>query len=261
MTELRVDVEIATVTKVTWNVHLRKPDWLPLCSIHDPGMKAYFKARLSKRQYELARSMNYEFKRWKCRIGAPKQYDTKLTKLHLGCGDRHLEGWLNVDLWASDLNLDIANGSLPFRQEQFEDIVSQHVIEHLTIEDELIPLLTECFRCLKSGGEMWLSTPDMAKVAKSYVDQNNRDMVEDRKKRLPQWGLDGMPDQHFMNNMFHQELEHRNLFDQGMLEWTLAQAGFSQFERVDEATLLRRYPEFPPRNDDYQSIYMKATKT
>jgi predicted SAM-dependent methyltransferase len=261
MTLLSIDIDKGTVTKVTQIVRFRKFEWLHLPLIRAGNMKAFLKARLSIRQYELARSLNYEFKRWKCRIGAPKQFETDLTKFHLGCGDRHLKGWLNVDLFESDVNLDIARGSLPFADDQFEVIVSQHVIEHLTIEDELIPLLKECHRCLSMGGEIWLSTPDMEKVARSYVEQGNDDMVADRKKRLPHWGLKGLPNQHFMNDMFHQELEHRNLFDQGLLEWTLTQAGFNRFERVDEGKLLERYPAFPPRNDDYQSIYMKATKT
>lgn len=224
-------------------------------------MKHYLKSNLSKRQYELLRMLSYEFKRWKCRVSAPKKFETHHTRFHLGSGARKLEGWLNVDLIGSDLNLDIADGSLPFRDGQFESIVSQHVIEHLTLEDELIPLLKECHRCMKIGAELWLSTPDMEKVARSYVEQKNRDMIEDRKQRLPNWDMDGMPSQHFMNDMFHQQLEHRNLFDEGLLTWTLNQAGFEQVERVDEPKLLERYPGFPSRDDDYQSIYVKAIRT
>lgn len=223
-------------------------------------MKKWLKRKLSKRQWEIGRLIGYEIKRFRLRMTAPKTFKTDKTLFHLGCGDRHLSGWLNVDLWNSDINLDIANGILPFANEQFEAIVSQHVIEHLTIEDELIPLLKECHRTMKVGGEIWLSTPDMEKVAKSYIAHKNEDMVADRQKRLPHWNLGGLPAQHFMNDMFHQALEHRNLFDLGLLTWTLNQAGFYQVERADEQALLARFPEFPPRNDDYQSIYVKATK-
>lgn len=224
-------------------------------------MKQYIRKRLSQRQYELARMLSYEWKRFKCRIGAPKRYETDHVRLHLGCGDRHLSEWLNVDLWNSDLNLDIADGKLPFLDAQFEVIVSQHVIEHLTIQDELIPLLEECYRVLKPGGRIWLSTPDMEKVAKSYLEHGCSDMVADRRERLPHWNLEGMPDRQFMNDMFHQQLEHRNLFDEALLSWTLNQAGFTEMQRSDEGELLREFPNFPPRNDDYQSIYMIARKS
>src|SRR5687767_12152900 len=120
-------------------------------------MKRWLKRNLSIRQFEILRLISYELKRLKCRILSPGKYKTSLSQLHLGSGDRKITGWLNVDLVDSDLNLDIAKGKLPFPDQQFQVIVSQHVIEHLTIEDELIPLLKECFRTLKPGGELWLS--------------------------------------------------------------------------------------------------------
>lgn len=191
---------------------------------------------------------------------SPKRFKTDHTKLHLGCGDRHLKGWLNVDMFGSDLNLDIARGRLPFDDQQFDVIVSQHVVEHLTIEDELIPLFRECHRSMKPGGVFWISTPDMEKVARSYIEQQNEDMIRDRQRRLPHWNLNGLPSQQFMNDMFHQQLEHRNLFDFGLLKWTLEQSGFSLIERVSEQELLTSFPEFPKREDDYQSVYITATK-
>ena len=223
-------------------------------------MKSFLKSKLSMRQYELLRMLAFEFKRWKCRISAPKRFETNETRLHLGCGDRHLKGWLNVDMFGSDLNLDFAAGQLPFADGQFDVIVSQHVVEHLTIEDEFLPLLRACCRVTKQGGEIWISTPDMEKVSKSYVSQENLDMIEDRKQRLPNWDMDGMPSQHFMNDIFHQQLEHRNLFDFELLKWCLEQAGFTNVLRVDEQKLLAKFPEFPERNDDYQSVYVKAEK-
>lgn len=223
-------------------------------------IKDYLKTNFSKRQYELLRMISFELKRWKCRVSAPARFETKLDQLHLGCGDRHLKNWLNVDMFGSDLNLDIANGKLPFANDQFQNIVSQHVIEHLTIEDEFIPLLKECYRTMKSGGAIWLSTPDMKKIAVSYVEHNNDDMIADRQKRLPLWNLDGLPNQHFMNDMFHQQLEHRNLFDFELLKWTLEQAGFKRIERTNEAALILAFPAFPERNDDFQSVYVVAYK-
>lgn len=223
-------------------------------------MKGYLKNRLSVRQYQLLRALSYEWKRWKCRVFSPKKFKTEKTHFHLGCGDRHIDGWLNVDLFESDLNLDIANGKLPLESGHFRAIVSQHVVEHLFIEDELIPLLKECFRILELGGELWLATPDMEKSIRSYIDHLNLDMIEDRQKRLPHWSLHQYPHQHFMNDLFYQDGEHKNLFDYGLLEWTLRQSGFSIVDRVSETEMLRRFPAFPPRRDDYQSLYVRAVK-
>lgn len=224
-------------------------------------MKIWLKKNLSKRQYELLRMLAFEWKRFKCRLFAPSKFKTTHTKLHLGSGSRRLQGWLNVDMVDSDLNLDIANGKLPFDDHQFEAIVCQHVIEHLTLEDELIPLFRECHRSMKSQGVFWLSTPDMEKVSKSYIENKNLDMIEDRQQRLAGWSLKGLPQQHFMNDMFHQQLEHRNLFDFELLAWALSQVGFQSVVRVNERDLLKAHPEFPARNDDYQSLYVKAIKS
>ena len=223
-------------------------------------MKQWFKRQLSIRQFELLRIINYERKRLICRIRSPKKFLTHLDQLHLGCGDRHASEWLNVDLVDSDLNLDIANGRLPFESDQFSVIVTQHVVEHLTLEDELIPLLKECHRTLKPNGELWISTPDLEKVARSYLEHQNVDMIKDRQTRKPEWNLGDLPPQQFMNDLFYQQSEHRNLFDFDLLAWTLQQAGFSSIERTDERALLSMFPEFPPRHDDYQSIYVKAIK-
>lgn len=223
-------------------------------------IKRKLQSKLSKRQYELLRMLAFEYKRWRCRIAAPKRYECSESMLHLGCGDRLLDGWLNVDMIGADLNLDIATGKLPFLDRHFEAIVTQHVIEHLTLEDELLPLMAECQRILKAGGELWLSTPDMEKVSRSYIDHRCEDMIADRKQRLPDWDLHEYPNQHFMNDMFHQGLEHRNLFDFEMLEWMLKKVGFAEVMRASEEDLIQRFEAFPQRNDDYQSVYVKAVK-
>jgi len=223
-------------------------------------MKQWFKRQLSIRHFELLRILNYERKRLICRLRSPKNYKTKLERLHLGSGDRHVPEWLNVDLVQSDLNLDIARGKLPFESDHFSLIVTQHVVEHLTIEDELIPLLKECLRTLKPNGELWISTPALEKVVHSYLEHHNVDLIKDRQTRKPEWNLGDLPPQQFMNDLFYQQSEHRNLFDFDLLSWTLKQAGFTTIERVDEMELLKRFPEFPPRHDDFQSIYVRAVK-
>jgi hypothetical protein len=51
---------------------------------------------------------------------------------------------------------------------------------------------------------------------------------------------------------------HKNLFDFTLLYWALTESGFVEIQRVEEADLLARFPEFPPRHDELQSLYVRA---
>ena len=183
-------------------------------------------------------------------------------RLHLGSGSRKVAGWHNVDVLSSDYDVDIASGLLPWPDASFDAVVSQHVIEHLELEEELLPLLRELHRVMKPNGEIWLSCPDMEKVCRAYVTDHAASLNDDRKRRMPGQALpEGMPTQHFVNWLFHQAGEHKNLFDFALLQWALHQAGFSNCRRSNEAELLARFPEFPVRNDDFQSLYVVAQRT
>jgi predicted SAM-dependent methyltransferase len=183
------------------------------------------------------------------------------SKLHLGCGKRRVAGWFNVDVAESEQNIDLAAGRLPWRDGQFSAVVSQHVIEHLELESELLPLLAELHRVMAPQGEIWLSCPDLATICNSYTLDRGQGLVDDRKTRPhTDIKMDGVPPQHMINRLFHQSGEHKNLFDFELLEWALTKAGFQQCVRVVEADLLKRFPEFPPRNDDYVSLYVRAVR-
>jgi len=180
--------------------------------------------------------------------------------LQLGAGIRKVNGFVNVDLSGADVNLDLTYKTLPWKDDSFENIVSQHLIEHLYIKDELIPLLTELHRMLKPDGSLWLATPDMEKICQSYIANKCADLVADRKKRMPEWDLGDYPTQHMLNDLFHQEGEHKNLFDFDFLKWILNQAGFEKIEKIAEQDLIDQFPDFPRRNDGLQSLYVKALK-
>jgi hypothetical protein len=46
-----------------------------------------------------------------------------------------------------------------------------------------------------------------------------------------------------------------------LLSWTLEQTGFSHIERQREADLLVRFPGFPPRRDDVQTLLVRARRS
>jgi len=145
----------------------------------------------------------------------------------------------------------------------FSAAVSQHVIEHLELRGELLPLLHELYRVLRPGGELWLTCPDLAKTCNSYATCKAKDLLEDRERRKSEdaeLGMDGVPSQHFINLIFQQGGEHKNLFDEELLAWALSRAGFADCRRTNESELLNRYPEFPVRGDDFHSLYMRARK-
>lgn len=205
--------------------------------------------------------------RWRFR----KKRRPDIRKLHFGSGSRRIDGWLNADVTASDSNVDLAAGVLPWVDDAFEVALGQHVVEHLDLTGELIPLLRELHRVLVAGGELWLSCPDVAKICRSYVDHQMADLIADREERSrtlwpDEWtlakelGIAGVPPTQMINSIFFQAWEHRNLFDLDLLRWVLELAGFVDVERVDETLLLDRFPEVPLRGDDKQSLYVRARK-
>ena len=180
------------------------------------------------------------------------------SRLHLGCGSRRVPGWLNVDVSGSEYDVDLGCGSLPWPSESFDVVVSQQVIEHLELDSQLLPLLRELRRVLRPGGDIWLSSPDMERVCNAYFCDRGRSLEVDRQSRWPRFALQGKPPQHMINVLFHQAGEHLNLFDFEFLAWTLGAAGFAECVRTSEAQFLARFPDFPRRNDDASSVYVRA---
>jgi predicted SAM-dependent methyltransferase len=202
----------------------------------------------------------FDFLRARARRRMPRQVIPSVDKLHLGCGPRRVQGFLNIDVESSDLDVDLASGHLPFPDGCFVAAVSQHVIEHLELRSELLPLLRDVHRVLKPGGDFWLSSPDMKTACRFYVDGKIQLLVDDRRARFPAYSLNGIPPQNFLNDLFHQHGEHQNLLDFELLAWALQEAGFTDVEQKTEADLLRRFPELPERKDELQTLLVRATK-
>ncbi|MDB6123639.1 MAG: glycosyl transferase family 2 [Pedosphaera sp.] len=212
---------------------------------------------LSKRTLK---QVKFDWQRLKTRA---KRHGTKPfipshDRLHLGSGRHLVNGWLNVDVCKSDYDIDFACGWLPWQNHVFKAIVSQHTIEHLELKTELLPLLCELRRVLKPEGELWLSCPDIEKVCRSYMEHRMVDLIAECRTRIPKFSLGKAPSSEMINHLFHQNGEHKNLFDFELLSWALKQSGFTQISRVTETDLLEKLPGFPSRADDLQSLYVVA---
>lgn len=178
--------------------------------------------------------------------------------LHFGCGDRWVPGWLNVDVVGSQWDVDLAGGHLPWPSGAFDVMVGQHVVEHLDMTEELLPLLRELQRVARADGVLWLSFPDLEKVCDGYVTDRGRALYEDLRRRHADVELGSVPVQAVINHLFHQRGQHKNLFDRELIGWLLDEAGFASCDVLDEQALLRDHPEFPARGDDALSLYVRA---
>lgn len=206
----------------------------------------------------------FDLLRFKTRLKQSKKKSFSTKKLHLGCGKRIVDGWLNVDVSGSDWNIDLANGILPFEDNTFQVVTSQHFIEHLYIDSELFPLFKELSRVCEVNAEIWLSCPSMEKVCKSYIENNGTLIHEGRMRRFKTFELSkhkNVPEQQIINDVFHQGGEHKNLFDFKLLKWLLESTGFDNVQEVEEKDFLGRFPEFSLRDDDEVSIYVCAKVT
>jgi SAM-dependent methyltransferase len=94
-------------------------------------------------------------------------------KLNLGCGDKILPGYINVDVVESrrgfkpDVVCDLHDLE-PFDDESVDEILSVHVIEHFW-RWEVLSVLVEWIRVLKRGGKMIIECPNLLSAASELL--------------------------------------------------------------------------------------------
>lgn len=90
-------------------------------------------------------------------------------KLHLGCGTKKLEGWINIDSVPEchpDVVHDITK-PLPYADQSAEELLAEDLLEHF---DKYVRYLVfyEWTRVLKVGGEITLQVPDFKTILLRY---------------------------------------------------------------------------------------------
>lgn len=156
-------------------------------------------------------------------------------KLNLGCYDRKLHGWTNIDI-RPEVNPDIVDDA--FKLEKFESntvdiIYCSHMLEHLTFTEAHMALV-RWYDLLKDGGILRLAVPDMEAVFAHYFYW----------KQLPLlysalWG-----------SQRHEFDYHKSGWDFQTLKEKLEYVGFDNIDRW--------HPEYTePHNyiDDYSQAY------
>lgn len=91
-------------------------------------------------------------------------------RLHLGCGSLYKDGWVNVDLAGTrvDLPWDLAR-PLPFAAGTVDAIFHEHLLEHLTYAQGL-ELNRRCRALLRPGGVLRIGVPDAGAALRAYLD-------------------------------------------------------------------------------------------
>lgn len=141
-------------------------------------------------------------------------------KLHLGCGPRHIPGFVHVDLLSAP-HVDIVGPveKLPISDASATLVYASHVLEHFG-RFEYKAVLEEWFRVLAPGGVLRLAVPDFAACAALYYESG----LTDRLSGLVGLLVGGQRD----SNDFH-----KMIFDEASLRLDLLAAGFSEVRRWD----------------------------
>jgi SAM-dependent methyltransferase len=118
-------------------------------------------------------------------------------RLNLGCGDKILEGYINVDFAESrkgnkpDVIADLRD--LQFEVDYADEILSVHVIEHF-YPWEAEDLLNHWKNILKPGGSLVIECPNILTAAEMLLNDPDRVARADGKDgQLAMWPLYGDP--------------------------------------------------------------------
>lgn len=143
-------------------------------------------------------------------------------KIHLGCGQNRFDGWVNIDIDRSvrpDVRVDL-RGGFPAPPGSAVSIFSEHVFEHLTLDDGC-RLMADCHAVLAEGGVMRLAMPDLRYLVDRYLgDWKNQSWLQESWYSM----IDSAAR---MLNFALRSWDHLYVYDLDELTLRLKQAGFS----------------------------------
>jgi predicted SAM-dependent methyltransferase len=170
-------------------------------------------------------------------------------RLHLGSGNEHKDGWVNIDLagYPVEAAWNLAE-RLPLPDGSAEAVFHEHLLEHLTLEDGLA-FCIESHRLLRSGGVLRIGVPDAGAAARSYVDEDA--FLERVRPGRPTAML-------ALQEIFYYP-GHRTMYDFETLALVLRAAGFGNPEqRAFGETALEPMPDSEHRRDE--TLYVEAVR-
>lgn len=121
----------------------------------------------------------------------------KVLRLNLGCGDKILEGYVNVDVAPSragkkpDVLCDLRKLE-PFDDDSVDEVLSVHVVEHFH-RWEILNVLKEWVRVLKPGGKMIIECPNLLSACQEIVNDAAGKTGPGKAAQRTMWVLYGDP--------------------------------------------------------------------
>lgn len=156
-------------------------------------------------------------------------------KLHLGCGKKHIPGFVHVDVEDyPHIDFRMPVNQLTFAADNSVEVIyASHVLEHFG-RHELDDVLREWFRVLRKGGILRLAVPDFEAVVHRYQETG-------RLEELIGLVCGGQRNQYDF---------HKMVFDEKLLGEKLRNAGFASVARYDWRATEHAWM------DDYSQAYL-----
>jgi len=176
----------------------------------------------------------------------------KHLRLHIGCGPKLKEGWVNIDLSPqADITLDLRE-PLPFVDSSCSLIYSEHFLEHLDYPGSALSFLKVCHSVLEPGGLFSVGVPDTEWPIAEYAGLRTDGYFEAMKKNWhPAWCQTEME---HINYHFRQGDQHRFAYDFKTLARALTNAGFQDIQRREFD------PELDSADRKLGTLYVNAYK-
>jgi predicted SAM-dependent methyltransferase len=166
-------------------------------------------------------------------------------KLHLGCGDKVMPGWLNIDICSREgvAVMRLPRGLGRFADNSVQFVYCSHMLEHVNYPDETLLLCREIRRVLIPGGAVRFVVPGIERIIRAYVADDSA-FFKKQEALHPAWCTTKM--EHLLYAL-QQDGQHRYGYDFETAKKLLLRAGFTRVINSDY-----QGSEFPELRVDYR---------